>query len=109
MKPSTLPAVTAVFLRAGLVLGGVIDDGVTELDQLFNSTRDATLLDGLVFLGDEDDESYPRPALEGSSGAPPPLGEKIPGDNFLNLCSGDHSADAARFTRVDILPNPPVR
>ncbi|KAH8785895.1 ML domain-containing protein [Diaporthe sp. PMI_573] len=41
--------------------------------------------------------------------AMPPPGPRIPGQNTLNLCKGDHSHDAVVIDQVDFIPNPPKK
>ncbi|KAJ4391721.1 Phosphatidylglycerol/phosphatidylinositol transfer protein [Gnomoniopsis smithogilvyi] len=93
MKLSTISALYTVACGAGLALARSIEPQVTA--ESVNSTHEISeLIDSLVWLDDD---------------VSPYLGDKVPGDNFLSLCPGDHSGDIVSIDNVDLTPNPPVR
>lgn len=93
MRPSTIFTILTVFSGAGMAVGIAFEQS-TDVEGANGTQELSELIDSLVWLDD---------AL------PSYLGDKVPGDNFLSLCSGDHSGDVVSFDKVDLTPNPPVR
>lgn len=93
MRPSTNSAIFSIICWAGLALARSIE--LPADIESANSTHEASeLIDSFVWLDDD---------------LSPYLGAKVPGNNFLSLCAGDHSGDIVSVDKVDLTPNPPIR
>lgn len=93
MKLSTISTIYAVLCGAGTAMGMAFEPP-TSIESSNSTGEVSELLDSLIWLDDD---------------LAPYLGDKVPGDNFLNLCSGDHSGDTVSIDKVDLTPNPPIK
>ncbi|KAJ4413585.1 Phosphatidylglycerol/phosphatidylinositol transfer protein [Gnomoniopsis sp. IMI 355080] len=98
MKLSAIYAIYTVACRAGLALARYVEPQLNVKSA--NATHEdvSELIDSLVWLDDDDDEELSAY-----------LGDKVPGDNFLTLCDGDHTGDIVSIDNLDLSPNPPAR
>lgn len=104
MKLSHIFSVVLAVGQGSLVLGAVINPTTNGLESrnVTEAAELSDLFDSLSFLPDNEHEDETLESLLDA-------GDKIPGQNFLSLCDGDHGGDAASINLVNLDPPEPVR